>query len=86
MRAGTFRVVFVSPTTALTSRGFPGGTSGKEPACQCRRYKRPGFYPWVGKIPRRREWQPTPAFLLGNPMDRGAWKDTVHGVAELDIT
>ena len=23
---------------------------------------------------------------LGNPMDRGAWRATVHGVAELDIT
>ena len=31
--------------------GFPGGTSGKEPACQCRRPKRHGFDPWVGKIP-----------------------------------
>ena len=30
--------------------GFPGGTGGKEPACQCRRHKRHGFNPWVGKI------------------------------------
>ena len=29
---------------------------------QCRR---PGFYPWVGKIPFRREWQPPPVLLLG---------------------
>jgi len=29
---------------------------------QCRR---PGFDPWVGKIPWRREWQPTPLFLPG---------------------
>ena len=42
---------------------FPGGTSGKEPACQCRRCKRPRFYPWVGKIPWRRKWQPTLVFL-----------------------
>ena len=26
--------------------GYPGGTSGKEPACQCRRHKRSGFNPW----------------------------------------
>ena len=32
-----------------------GGASGKEPACQCRRHKRPRFDPWVGKIPWRRE-------------------------------
>ena len=31
--------------------GSPGGASGKEPACQCRRHKRHGFDPWVGKIP-----------------------------------
>ena len=47
------------------SLGSPGGTSGKEPACQCRRHKRCGFDPWVGKIPWRRTWQPTPVFLPG---------------------
>ena len=43
--------------------GSPGGTSGKEPACQCRTCKRHGFDPWVRKIPWRRAWQPTPVFL-----------------------
>ena len=42
---------------------FPGGTSGKEPTCQCRRHKRCRFDPWVGKIPWRRAWQPTPVFM-----------------------
>ena len=46
---------------------FPGGTSGRESACQCRRCKRHGFHPWVTKIPWRRKWQPTPAFLPGKP-------------------
>ena len=32
-------------------QGFPGGTSGKELACQCRRHKRHAFDPWVRKIP-----------------------------------
>ena len=45
--------------------GFQSGTSGKEPTCQCRRCKRHGFEPWVGKIPWRRAWQPTPVFLPG---------------------
>ena len=45
--------------------GFPGGTSGKEPACQFRRHKRYRFDPWVGKIPWLRAWQPTPVFLPG---------------------
>ena len=39
---------------------FPAGSAGKESACQWRRCKRCGFDPWVGKIPWRREWQPTP--------------------------
>ena len=35
----------------------------KKSACQCRRCKRCGFDPWVGKIPWRRKWQPTQVFL-----------------------
>ena len=41
--------------------GFLGGTSGKESTC--RRLKRRGFDPWVGKIPWRKKWHPTPVFL-----------------------
>ena len=58
-------------------RGFPGTTSGKEPACQYSRYKRCVFDPWVRNIPWRRSWQPTPVFLPGEShfaqQDRGAW-------------
>ena len=32
---------------------------------QCRRHRRHGFDPWVGKNPWRRKWQPTPKFLPG---------------------
>ena len=45
--------------------GFPGGASGKEPTWQCRRHKRCGFHPWVGKVPWRREWQLTLVLLPG---------------------
>ena len=51
--------------TANLPMGFPGGISGKEPVCQRRRLKRPAFDPYVGKIPWRRAWQPTPVFLPG---------------------
>ena len=65
-------------------RGLPQCLSGKELTCQCRRR---GFNLWVGKIPWRRKWQLTPVLLLGNPMDRGAWWATVHGIKkELDAT
>ena len=43
--------------------GFTGGASGKEPVCQCRRHKRPGFDPWVGKI-RLEEGMATHSSLL----------------------
>ena len=42
-----------------------GGASGKETGCQCRRPKRRGFDPWVGKIPWKRARQPTPVFSPG---------------------
>ena len=38
--------------------GLPWRLSGEEPACQCRRHRRHGFSPWVGKIPGRRDDNP----------------------------
>ena len=40
----------------------PGSSDGKESFPQCRKHV---FNPWVGKIPWRRAWQPTPVFLPG---------------------
>ena len=59
--------------------GLPRWLSGKNSAYQCRGCRRIGLYPWVGKIPWRRKWQPTPVFLE-NPIDGGAW--WVHGVTK----
>ena len=66
--------------------GFPGGAGGKESACQCRRCKRCGFSPWIGKVPYSRKGQPTSVFYLENLMDRGAWQATVHGITESEMT
>ena len=46
-----------------SSLDFPGGASGKEPHCQCKKCKRCGFDHWVEKIPWRRAWQPTPVLF-----------------------
>ena len=41
------------------------------------------FNPWVGKIPWRKAWQPTPVFLPGeNPMDKRAWPAMVYRAAK----
>ena len=59
--------------------------SGKEPDYQCRRRKRHEFDSWVGKIPWRRAWQPTPVFLSGE--SHGQRSLAVHRVTkELGIT
>ena len=42
-----------------------GGTSGKDPTCQCGGCKRCSIDPWIGKISWRRAWQPPPVFLPG---------------------
>ena len=56
---------------------FPGGS-----AVICLQCRRPGFHPWVRKIPWRSAWQPTQYSGLENSMDWGAWWATVHGVTK----
>ena len=46
-------------------QGFPGGTSGKGPTCQCRRLTRHRFHPCVRKISWRRAQQPIAVFSPG---------------------
>ena len=55
-------VSFFYLSSSLHPKGFPGGSVVKNPACQCRRCE---IHSWVGKIPWRRKWQPTPVFLPG---------------------
>ena len=64
--------------------GFPPWLSGKESTCQCRRR---GFDPWIGKMPWRRKWQPTPVFSPGKSHgQRSLAGYTVHGFADSDMT
>ena len=44
---------------------FSRGTYGKESTSQCRRCKRQWSDPWMGKIPWRRKWHPSPVCLPG---------------------
>ena len=54
-------------------RGFPGGSALKIPLANAEE---------AGLIPWRRKCTPLHYSCLGNPMDRGAWRATVHGVAK----
>jgi len=66
--------------------GFPGGSSGKELTCQCRRCKRHRFSPWVRKIPWRRAQQPAPVFLPGESHGQGSLVYSPWGHRELNMT
>ena len=56
----SFQFIFIKTKPNIyTSTGFLGGVSGKELACQCRRHKRGGSLPSLGKIPWRRAWWPS---------------------------
>ena len=69
-------------TDVYNREGFPGGTSGKEPTCQSRRHKRYGFNPWVRRSPGGGHGSPLQYSCLENPMDKGAWRATVHRVTK----
>ena len=60
----------------------PGVTSSKEPTCQCKRHKRCRICPWSGRSPGGGHVNPLQYFCLENPMDKGAWRATVHRVTK----
>ena len=60
--------------TELRINGISGGSYDKESTCNA------GDFRW--EDPWRREWQPTPVFLLGKSMDRVSCGATIHGVTE----
>ena len=67
--------------------GLPRRLSGKESACQCRKWKRLGFNPWVRKIPWSRKWHPTPVFLPGESHgQRSLMGYSLWGRKEWDVT
>ena len=78
----SFQMLEVLAFKGTRGVGFLDGASGKEPACQHRRHKNQGFNPWVKKIPWRSHGNPLQYSCLENPMDRGAWRATVHRVTK----
>ena len=62
--------------------GFPGGTSSKEPSCQCRRHKICGFNPWVGKIPLEEGMETHSSSLAWRIPWQRSLRATVHRIAK----
>ena len=68
----------------MESWGFPGGSVGKESTCNAGDM---GLIPGSGRFPGAGNDNPLQYYCLGNPMDRGAWWATIHGVIkESDTT
>ena len=63
----------------IVSLGFPGGSAGKESACNAGNL---GSIPGLGRSPRGGNSNPLQYSFLENSMDRGTWQATVHGVAK----
>ena len=59
--------------------GHPWWLSGKESTCQA---GDKGSIPGSGRCPGEGNGNPLQYLCLGNPMDRGAWQATVHGVTK----
>ena len=57
--------------------GFPGGSDGKESACNAGDQ---GLIPGLGRSPREGNGNPFQYSCLENSMDRGTWQATIHGV------
>ena len=58
----------------------------KNPPANARDLKNMGSIPGLGRSPGAGHGNPLQYSCLENPMDRGAWRAVVHGVAELDTT
>ena len=59
--------------------GFPGGSVGEESACDAGYL---GSIPGWGRSPEEGSGNPLQCSCLKNPMHRGAWQVTVHGVTK----
>ena len=72
--------------TYIHTWGFPRGSVVKNPPANAGAERDACLVPGSGNVPAGGNSNPLQYSCLGNPMDRGAWRATVHGVAESDTT
>ena len=64
----------------MNAKGFPGNSDSKESA---HNVGDQGLIPGSGRSPGEGNGNPLQYSCLENPMDRGAWQATVHGVSRV---
>ena len=72
-------VYFFNFMEEILRLGFPGDSDGKESACNAGDL---GSIPGSGRSPGEGNGYPLQYSCLENPMDRGPWQATVHGVTK----
>ena len=63
-------------------RGLPCSPNGKESACNS---GDPDLIPGLGRSSGEGNGNPLQYSCLQNPMDRGAWQSTVHGLSKIQV-
>ena len=66
-------------------QGFPGGSVAKEATFSELEAGDMGLIPGLGRSPGGGHGNPLQYSCWGNPMDRGAWWATVHGVSKTGL-
>ena len=79
MNSSRFQVASLGLSTYRIMLGFPGGSDSKESSCNA---GDPGSIPGLRISPGERNGYPLQYSCLENPMDKGAWWATAHGVAK----
>ena len=75
-------ILFTTVIYFFISLWLPGWLSGKQSVYQCRRHRRHGFDPCIGKSPQGKNGNSLQYSCLKNPTDRGAWWAAVQKVTK----
>ena len=76
------KTIFFLQYILCNPRDFPGGSEDKESTCNAGDLS---LSPGSERYPGEGYGNPPQYSCLGNPMDRGAWWATVHGVAKSQL-
>ena len=75
----TYTLLVIIKWRTNENLGLPWWLSGKEPSCNAGDM---GSIPKSGRSPGEGSGNPLQYSCLGSPMNRGAWRATVHGVSK----
>ena len=78
----SYMLAVINNDQLRVKRGFPGGTSGKEPIANAGDVRDMGSVPGPGRSPGGGHGNPLQYSCLENSMDRGAWQAIIHRITK----